>query len=148
MAPVVPNATTGINTVLRNLVFKEGDVIIYFATIYGACEKTVSYITETTPAEAFKIQYSYPVSDSSLLSSFEDAIRTIRQQGKNPRIAIYDTVVSLPGVRVPYEQLTAICKREKVLSCIDAAHAIGMLSARELDLSKLQPDFFVSNCHK
>ena len=33
----VPNATTGVNTVLRSLVFKPGDVIIYFATIYGAC---------------------------------------------------------------------------------------------------------------
>ncbi|KAI7366893.1 hypothetical protein KC336_g21261, partial [Hortaea werneckii] len=32
----VPNATTGLNTVLRSLVFKPEDVIIYFATIYGA----------------------------------------------------------------------------------------------------------------
>jgi selenocysteine lyase/cysteine desulfurase len=36
------NATTGVNTVLRNIVFKPGDVIIYFATIYGACGKSVN----------------------------------------------------------------------------------------------------------
>src|SRR5579871_361460 len=60
----VPNATTGINTVLRNLTFQPGDKIIYFATIYGSCEKTVAYLIETTPVEAVKIQYNYPVSNS------------------------------------------------------------------------------------
>jgi selenocysteine lyase/cysteine desulfurase len=144
----VPNATTGINTVLRNLVFQPGDIIIYFATIYGACEKTVSYVTETTPAEDYKISYTYPVNDSTLVSKLETAITTIRNQGKNPRIAIFDTVVSLPGVRVPYERLTEVCKKENVMTCIDAAHAVGMLGTKDLDLGRLQPDFFVSNCHK
>ena len=32
--------STGINTVLRNLQYKEKDCIIYFDTIYGAIEKT------------------------------------------------------------------------------------------------------------
>ena len=50
----VPNATTGVNTVLRNLVFSPGDVIIYCSTIYGACHKTVEYIVETTPAGLLK----------------------------------------------------------------------------------------------
>ncbi|KAK4971262.1 hypothetical protein LTR66_011428, partial [Elasticomyces elasticus] len=68
----VPNATTGINTVLRNLVYRPGDVIVYFATIYGACEKTVSYVTETTLAEACKIEYTYPVSDAYLCERLEE----------------------------------------------------------------------------
>ncbi|KAF2668480.1 PLP-dependent transferase [Microthyrium microscopicum] len=144
----VPNATTGINTILRNLVFQPGDVIIYFATTYGACQKSVTYITETTPAEDFKIQYTYPVSDTFLVDSLQDAISEIRNQGKNPRLALFDTVVSMPGVRMPYERFLAVCKREGILSCMDAAHAIGMLKPKDVDMSILQPDFFVSNCHK
>jgi selenocysteine lyase/cysteine desulfurase len=144
----VPNATTAINTVLRNLEFAQGDVIIYFATIYGSCEKTVAYITETTPAESRKIAYSYPVSDAWLLDQFRKTIRDIRAEGKNPRIAIFDTVVSMPGVRIPYERLVQICHKESVLSCIDAAHCIGMLPLSDLNLGKLQPDFFTSNMHK
>src|SRR4051794_13599504 len=41
----VPNATTGVNTVLRNLAWNPDgrDEILYFDTIYGACGKTVAY---------------------------------------------------------------------------------------------------------
>ncbi|KAK3715751.1 hypothetical protein LTR37_006976 [Vermiconidia calcicola] len=141
----VPNATTGINTVLRNLVYEPDDVIIYFATIYGACEKTVSYIVETTPAEARKVPCMYPVSDDDLCDAFEDAVRDLKVNDKNPKIAIFDTIVALPGVLAPFERLTQLCKQYDVLSCIDGAHGVGHIP---LNLSELGPDFFVSNCHK
>jgi selenocysteine lyase/cysteine desulfurase len=141
----VPNATTGINTVLRNLVFRPKDKIIYFATIYGACEKTVSYIVETTPVEAVKIQYTYPVSDDWLVDEFRKVVTEEQSAGNNIVIAIFDTVVSLPGVRMPFERLTEACRELGVLSCVDGAHSVGHIS---LDLGKLDCDFFVSNCHK
>ncbi|EMC96603.1 hypothetical protein BAUCODRAFT_482523 [Baudoinia panamericana UAMH 10762] len=142
---LLSNATTGINTVLRSLVYKPNEVIIYFATIYGACEKTVEYITETTPASSHKISYTYPIPDDDLLSRFEHAISTIQSNGQTPKLAIFDTIVSLPGVRMPFARLTQLCKRHNILSCIDGAHGIGQIP---LDLTALDPDFFVSNCHK
>jgi selenocysteine lyase/cysteine desulfurase len=142
---IVPNATTGINTVLRNLTYESGDHILYFATIYGACEKTVYYITETTPASSIKIEYTYPVEDDWLVSEFQKKVKEVEAKGGKVKIAIFDTVVSMPGVRVPFERLTKACKDLGVLSCIDGAHGVGHI---ELDLSSLDPDFFVSNCHK
>lgn len=141
----VPNATTGINTVLRNLVYQPGDTILYFSSIYGACEKTIAYITETTPALSARIVYTYPVEDEFIVAEFHRTVEKVKKEGGRVTIAVFDTVVSMPGVRVPFEALTRACKEEGVLSCIDGAHGVGHV---ELDLGSLDPDFFVSNCHK
>ncbi|KAH8809029.1 aminotransferase family protein-like protein [Xylogone sp. PMI_703] len=145
----VPNATTAVNTVLRNLVWSLAgtDEILYFDTIYGACGKTINYICEThrglvSPRE---IHLTYPIENSEIESLFRAAIKASKQAGKTPRVAVFDLVSSLPGVRFPFEALTKICRDEGVLSLIDGAHGIGHLP---LDLSVLQPDFLTSNCHK
>ena len=140
----VPNATTAINTVLRALVYKKGDVIIHFATVYGAVEKTIRYIAETTEAEGFKIEVNYPIGDDELVKLFEETIEKVNKD-RRVKLAVFDTISSLPGVRMPFERLTEVCKKREVLSMIDGAHGVGHIP---LDLGTLGADFFTSNCHK
>lgn len=133
------------NTVLRNLSFEEGDHILYFATIYKGCDLTVQYITESTPAKSARVEYTYPVEDDWLVEAFKQKVADVQSAGGKVKVAVFDTVVSMPGVRVPFTRLTQACKELGVLSLVDAAHGIGHL---ELDVSALDPDFLTTNCHK
>ncbi|PGH06228.1 hypothetical protein AJ80_08197 [Polytolypa hystricis UAMH7299] len=141
----VQNATTGVNTALRNLAYAPGDVIVYFATAYAACAKTVASLTETTPLQARKVEYQFPISHGEIVQRFKDVVKQAKDEGLNVRVALLDTIVSQPGVRFPFEELVEVCRAEGVLSCVDGAHGVGHIP---LDLGKLDADFFVSNCHK
>ena len=141
----VPNATTAINVVLRSLVFNKGDVIIHLSTIYGSVEKTIEYLRETTLVDNCHVAVEYPIDDDVLVNRYHDAIKAAKSEGKIVRLAVFDTISSLPGARVPWELLVQVCKTEGVLSMVDGAHGVGQIS---LGLANVQPDFFTSNCHK
>ncbi|KAI0377030.1 PLP-dependent transferase [Hypomontagnella monticulosa] len=142
----VPNALTAINTVLRNVTYQDGDVILYFSTIYDACLKTIESLEETTGVRGYCIELTYPVEDDEIINRFHAAIVEIRSQGKSVKLAMFDTILTFPGVRFPWGSLVPICKEYGILSCIDGAHGIGHIDLS--DLTRIGPDFFISNCYK
>ncbi|KAI1108646.1 PLP-dependent transferase [Nemania sp. NC0429] len=145
----VSNATTGVNVVLRNLAWDEDgkDEILYFSTIYGACAKVVDYIVDTSLGKVSSraIDISYPCEDEDIVQAFHAALDSIARAGKRAKVCVFDVVSSLPGVCFPFEAITRACRDAGVLSLVDGAQGVGMV---ELDLAGLDPDFFVSNCHK
>ncbi|RJE19214.1 Aminotransferase family protein LolT, partial [Aspergillus sclerotialis] len=141
----VKNATTGVNTVLRNLVFSPGDVIIYFDTVYGGVGKTIQALEETTPAKGREVGYEFPITHDELVEKFCAEVKKVKSEGGTPKVAVFETVVSVPGIRFPFEDLVRVCRDEGVLSLVDGAHGVGMF---KLDLKELGADFFTSNCHK
>lgn len=145
----VPNATMGVNTVLRNIVWDDDakDEILYFDTIYAGCGNTVDYIIESSYGRVSSrvIPLAYPCETSEVVAAFHDAVNASRDAGKRPKICIFDVVTSVPGVRFPFEALSAACRETGVMSLVDGAQGIGMV---DIDLGQTDPDFFVSNCHK
>lgn len=121
----VPNATTGVNTVLRNIKFEANDVVVAFSTIYPACEKTLASIGEILPVELEKVELVYPVEDEEIVRRFREKIEGVRRMGKRVRLAMFDTVLTFPGARFPWEMCVEVCKEMGVLSLIDGAHGIG-----------------------
>ncbi|MCJ1309216.1 hypothetical protein MMC25_002873 [Agyrium rufum] len=156
---LVPNVTTATNEVLRNIQWQDGDVVVYFDTVYGAVEKLVKYMEETTPLRGLKIGRSLPVEDDELIEAFEKAVKGVNEdhaevgkavkgtpaKKRKVRMALFDTICSMPGVRVPWERMVEKCRDFDVLSCVDGAHGIGHIP---LNLGEVQPDFFMSNLHK
>ncbi|KAI0481941.1 pyridoxal phosphate-dependent transferase [Xylariaceae sp. FL0804] len=173
----VPNATTGVNTVLRSLAAawatssddngdgdgdgdnddgRRRDEILYFRTIYGACGKAIDYVVDSFSSSsgggrrrrlaAREIGgFAYPCADADVVAAFRAALAACATSGGRARLCLFDTVSSLPGVRFPFEALTRACRRAGVLSLVDGAQGAGMV---DLDLAALDPDFFVTSCHK
>ncbi|KAJ5434925.1 Aminotransferase class V/Cysteine desulfurase [Penicillium cf. griseofulvum] len=131
-------------TILYNLAFQPDEVLIYFEAVYGAVEKGVVSLQEHTPFQFRKVSFQFPITENELERRFREVIRQTREEGLKVRASVFDAIVSNPGVRFPFELITAICREEGILSVIDAAHGVGNI---HLDMAKLQPDFLVSNCH-
>ena len=79
---LVPNATTGVSTVLRNVSFLPGDIILFFSSIYGACENTIRSLSETCPISSHKIDILYPVEDDDDIRRFCSAVEKVNVSGK------------------------------------------------------------------
>lgn len=145
----VTNATVGVNTVLRNIMWNEDlkDEILSFNTIYGACGKTIDYIVDSNNGRVAsrEITLTYPCEDEEVVQAFRNAVCDSKAAGKRPRICVFDTVSSLPGVRFPFKEITTTCKEFGILSLIDGAQGIGQI---KIDLEAVDPDFFVTNLHK
>lgn len=141
----IPNATTGVDTVIRSLKYSPGDKIVFFDFIYKSCENILQYTEESTPVVGVKIAVTLPISDDELVTRLRETIQREQQSGARVRLALFDSIVSMPGIRLPFERLVGVCKELGVLSLIDGAHGVGHIP---LDLGKLDADFFVSNCHK
>ncbi|EXJ88992.1 hypothetical protein A1O3_02056 [Capronia epimyces CBS 606.96] len=148
----VPNATTGINIVLRNLQYQEKDCIIYFDVVYGAIEKTLVSLLETNPQLTLRkvghgqdFGFSLPCTHSEILNALSQTISRVLYDGLRPKICVFETIASLPGVRFPFERIAKMCKEYDIISVVDGAHGVGQIP---LNLAELDADFFVSNCHK
>ena len=68
----------------------------------------------------------------------------LTELGRRPKIVVVvDALSSTPGLLMPWERVVGLCKRhENIWSLVDAAQAIGQIVG--IDLSKIQPDFFIS----
>ncbi|KAJ5786777.1 pyridoxal phosphate-dependent transferase [Penicillium pulvis] len=142
---LLPNASSGIDTILRNLEYSENDHILIFDTVYGTVERATLHLSETTGVNITRIALEYPISDYEVISRFEATVDKIRKRGEEVKVAVFDVVSFQPGVLMPFEALVESCRRFNVLSCVDGAHCAGQIP---IDLVNLDPDFFVSNLHK
>lgn len=147
---LVNNATSGVNAVMRGLngTWKEGDGILVYETIYGACGKTTQYIIDSNPnykLRLIKVPLTYPLTHDEVVAKTKSAIKAAEAEGTRIRLGVVDAITSVPGVIVPWERIVTLFREHSILSLVDAAHAVGQIP---LNLTQADPDFFISNCHK
>lgn len=139
---LVSNATTGVNIVIRSIPWNfSEDKVLFHSTSYEACKNTIKFMGEYFNLQYDVVELNYPLEDNEVLSKFEEKLSNNKY-----RLCMFDMISSMPGVKLPYEDLIKMCQKYDTMSLLDGAHAAGQVSLQFLD--ELQPDFMTTNLHK
>ena len=121
----VPNATSGLNAVIRSLRLEPGDEVLTTRHEYGAVARTWEFV-------GAKLVYAEP-------DELVDAI------GPRTKAVSVSHITSPTALVLPVAEICAAARAAGALAIVDGAHAPGQLP---LDLEALGADIYAGNCHK
>jgi isopenicillin-N epimerase len=136
----VPNATAGVNAVLRSLSFGSEDELLLTNHTYAACRKTVDFVAQRCGARVVVANLPFPCRDA------EDIVAAVLQRvSPRTRLALLDHVTSPTALILPLERLVSELRARGVDTLVDGAHAPGMVP---IGLSTLGAAYYTGNAHK
>jgi isopenicillin-N epimerase len=136
----VPNATTGVNSVLRSLEFSPDDEILTTNHEYNACRNALDFIASRTGARVVVAKIPFPIDSPQQV--IEAVIAKVSVKTK---LALLDHITSQTGLIFPIQQLVKELQWRGIDTLIDGAHAPGMIS---LNLREIGATYYTGNCHK
>jgi isopenicillin-N epimerase len=136
----VPNATTGVNTVLHSLEFAPGDEILTTDHEYNACVNAMRFIAHRSGARVVMANIALPIkSPDDVVAAISAAVT------KNTKLAVISHVTSPTGLVFPIAAIVEALRAKGVETLVDGAHAPGMVA---LDIRTLDPAYYTGNAHK
>jgi isopenicillin-N epimerase len=121
----VPNATSGLNAVIRSLQLGSDDEVLTTEHEYGAITRTWEFVGAT------------------LVVCEPDELAA--RIGPRTRAVSVSHVTSPTALVLPVEEICAATRDAGALAIVDGAHAPGQVP---LDLERVGADVYAGNCHK
>ena len=119
-------------------------------TTYGAVAKTLTYLSDRSESprpDVLNVELDFPLTHARIVDLFRAKLREAKQQRPNSQftdvpplcpgygeegrgkgnkiVAVIDSIVSNPGVLLPWQEMVRVAHEEGVWTVIDAAHSVG-----------------------
>jgi len=136
----VTNATTGVNTILRDAPIEAGDEIVVIDHEYEACILAAEHVARRRGASVVVAPVPSVVEGpDAVVAAFVGAVTP------RTKVAIVDHVTSATALVLPVDRIVAELADRGVATIVDGAHAPGMV---DLDVTALGAAAYVGNWHK
>lgn len=137
----VPNATYGVNSVLRSIEpqLQPGAELVITTHTYNACANAVTATAARVGGSVVVADIPFPIADP------EQAVRAVLDViTERTGLVLIDHVTSATGIRLPVAEIIAAVD-PSIPVLVDGAHAPGMI---DVDLAAIGASFYTANCHK
>jgi isopenicillin-N epimerase len=136
----VPNATTGVNSVLRSLKFEPGDELLTTSHAYNACRNALEFVAQRSGAKVTIAPIPFPIeSADQVVQSVLDCVSS------RTKLALLDHITSQTALILPIHILVQKLAEQGIETLVDGAHAPGMVP---LNLQDIGAAYYTGNCHK
>jgi len=136
----LPNATAGVNAVLRSLDLDEKEELIVTSHEYNASRNALDFVATMNGAKVVPVEIPFPIDSPDVVVE-----RVLAAVTDRTRLLLIDHVTSQTGLIFPIATIIREMSARGIDTLVDGAHAPGMLP---LNLRELGAAYYTGNLHK